>query len=287
MRPANQERLLLDVLSTLDGSADLRLQQILASAVRHIHEFVSEVGLTREEWAAGVEFLTAVGQMSTDTRQEFILLSDVLGVSSLVEMIAYNGAPGATDNTVLGPFYIPDSPMREFGESVVVNEDGGPPLVVRGQVMDLEGRPIGGALLDVWQTASNGKYPVQDGSQDPRNLRARFVATTDGRFEFRTIRPVAYPVPDDGPVGRLLRAAGRHPWRPAHVHIMATKDGYQSLTTHVFDADSDYLDSDAVFGVRTSLVTKFEPSSDHAGELVCEFDIVLQPDTVQSRASQG
>lgn len=276
-RPANQERLLFDVLATLEGGPDARLREIVGGAARHLHEFVSEVGLTRDEWTAGIAFLTAVGAMCTDTRQEFILLSDVLGVSSLVEMIDFNGAPGATDNTVLGPFYVPGSPVRSFGETIVVGGDEGTPLVVHGQVRDLSGRPLPGALLDVWQNSSNGKYAVQDPSQPPDNLRGRFYADDDGNFEFRTIRPVPYRIPDDGPVGRLIEATGRHPWRAAHVHIVASAEGHKSLTTHVFDADSDYLDSDAVFGVRDGLIVKFEPAPDGDG-LACRFDIVLEPE---------
>jgi protocatechuate 3,4-dioxygenase beta subunit len=275
---AGEARLLADVLSAYEGGPDARLQQIMEAAVRHLHAFVTEVGLTNAEWQAGIQFLTDVGQMCTEWRQEFILLSDTLGVSSLVEMIGFAGSPGATENTVQGPFYVPGSPMRAYGESIVVHDDG-TPLVIRGRVTDLDGRPIPGALLDVWQNSSGGFYAVQDPQhQDPHNLRGKFLAADDGSFEFRTVRPVPYTIPDDGPVGQLIRATGRHPWRAAHVHIIASASGFKSLTTHVFDAESDYLDSDAVFGVRDSLIVRFAPAPSGYGDgLEGRFDIALEP----------
>jgi len=269
-------RLLADVERSFAGSPDRRLGEVLGAAVRHLHAFVAEVRPSHEEWQAAIDFLTAVGQRCTDTRQEFILLSDVLGVSSLVEMAAFAGAEGATENTVLGPFYVPGSPLRQRGDTILEDPDGGPPLRVRGRVADLGGQPIVGATVDVWQNASNGLYAVQDPSQHPHNLRGRFLTGQDGVFDFHTVRPVPYPVPDDGPVGRLLRATGRHPWRAAHIHLLISAPGHRTLTTHVFDAESDYLDSDAVFGVRDSLVVRFaaDPAT---GELAASFDVVLQP----------
>jgi catechol 1,2-dioxygenase len=268
-----QEQLLADVLSTYRDSPDPRLRQVMEAAVRHLHNFVSEVGLTRDEWMTGIEFLTAVGQMCTPTRQELILLSDTLGVSSLVETIGFDGAPGTTENTVLGPFHVPGSPMRQHGASIVVGDQPGTPLAMRGRVTDLDGRPVAGAILDVWQTAANGLYAVQDPDQHPENLRGKFQVGDDGRFEFRTVRPVPYQIPHDGPVGHLLAATGRHPWRAAHIHIIAAAPGYKTLTTHIFDADSDHLDSDAVFGVRDSLIVKFTSAGD---DLTGDFDIVLE-----------
>ena len=278
MKQSNAEQgLLAEVLATHDHAPDARLAEIVTAAVRHLHEFVSEVGLTRDEWAAGIEFLTATGQMSSDTRQEFILLSDVLGVSSLVEMISFNGAPGVTDNTVLGPFYVPGSPPRALGDTIVMADDGGTPLVVRGQIRDLDGRPLSGARIDVWQTSANGLYAVQDDRQPQDNLRGLFTADENGDYEFRTVRPIPYQIPDDGPVGTMIDAVGRHNWRAAHIHIIASAEGYKSLTTHIFDADSDYLDSDAVFGVRAGLITKFGPAGPGEDAMSCHFDIVLEP----------
>src|SRR5215472_5425870 len=250
-------QLLADVERSFSASPDRRLQEVMTAAVRHLHAFIEEVRPTTEEWRTGIDFLTAVGHECSETRQEFILLSDVLGVSSLVEMLAFGGAEGATENTVLGPFYVPGSPLRRKGDSILEDPDEGQRLLVQGRVTGLEGRPVGGATVDVWQNASNRLYAVQDPGQHPHNLRGRFVTEDDGTFAFRTVRPVPYPIPDDGPVGRMLHSSGRHPWRAAHVHLLVSAPGYRTLTTHVFDAEGDYLDSDAVFGVRDSLVVRF------------------------------
>ncbi|MPY94697.1 MAG: 6-chlorohydroxyquinol-1,2-dioxygenase [Acidimicrobiia bacterium] len=268
MTPAQH---LAEVQASLAGGQDARLVEVLGAAVRHLHAFVEEVGLTREEWLAGVQFLTAVGQRCDDLRQEFILLSDTLGVSMLVEMVAQAQLDGATEPTVLGPFHVPGAPRRANGSSIVDSELGGEPLLVHGAVRTLRGEPIGGATLDVWQTAPNGLYDVQDeANQAPMNLRGVFSTTDDGRYDFRTVRPVDYQVPKDGPVGRLLAAAGREAWRPAHVHFVVAAPGYKTLTTHAFDAGSAHLDSDAVFGVRSSLVVDMG-----GGEAT--FDVVLEP----------
>ncbi len=270
------DQLVDDVVRSFSGSPDRRLGEIMQAAVRHLHALVAEVRPSHDEWRACVEFLAAAGQACTDARQELILLSDVLGVSSQVEITAFGGAEGATENTVLGPFYVPGSPLRQNGDSILENADAGQPLVLRGRVTDLGGRPLPGATLDVWQNASNGMYAVQDPGQHPHNLRGRFLTREDGTFQLRTVRPVPYTIPDDGPVGGLLRATGRHPWRPAHVHFLVSSPGFKPLTTHVFDADSDHLDSDAVFGVRQSLVLRFEADGETGG-LVGRFDFALEP----------
>jgi catechol 1,2-dioxygenase len=271
------DRLLSDVLATLAETRDPRLHQVLEALVRHLHAFVDEVGLTTEEWLAGIQFLTGVGQACTDTRQEFILLSDTLGVSSRVEMINYAGAADSTENTVLGPFYVPGSPARANGDSIVEGNDPGRRLYVSGVVRSLDGRPIAGATVDVWQTATKGLYAVQDASQSPTNLRGVFTTDADGRYAFVTVRPVDYSVPHDGPVGRLLEAAGRHPMRAAHVHLIVAAPGHHGVTTHIFDSESPYLSSDAVFGVRDSLVRVFQARPD--GALSAEFDVTLTPRT--------
>jgi protocatechuate 3,4-dioxygenase beta subunit len=270
-----REELLAQVLETFGQCPDPRLRELFQTAVRHLHGFAAEVGLTTGEWRAGIDFLTAVGEICSPERQEFILLSDTLGLSTLTEMLAVDAAPEATENTVLGPFYVPGSPLRGFGESILEDEDPGPRAVVRGRVTDLGGEGIAGATLDIWQNASNRLYAVQDPSQTPTNLRGKFLTEADGRFEFGTVRPVAYPIPDDGPVGRMLAAAGRHPWRPAHIHFIVSAPGYATLTTHVFDAESDHLDSDAVFGVRDSLLARFEPDPAD-GLLRTSFDLALE-----------
>lgn len=257
------------VVGTIDKEKNPRLAEIMTSLLTHLHAFVQEVHLTREEWMGGIQFLTATGQKCDDVRQEFILLSDTLGISMLLEMVNQQPADGATEPTVFGPFYVPDPPQRQMGDSIVDNQVGGEPLVVRGTIKDLDGAPIAGATLDVWQVQPNGLYDVQEGG-DVSNLRGVFTTGDDGRYEFRTVRPVDYTIPDDGPVGNMLRATGRHPWRPAHVHLMASAPGMKKIVTHVFDAKSNYLDSDAVFGVRQSLIADMD-----GGE--CDFDLVLEP----------
>lgn len=259
------EDLTTEVVRRLDTTPDPRLREIMQALVRHLHAFTREVGLTDDEWLAGVKFLTATGQMCDDKRQEFILLSDTLGLSMLVDAINHDGGDhggaAATESTVLGPFYVADAPLREYGASIVLADDA-PRAVVSGTVRDPAGKPIPGALLDVWQTASNGLYDVQDPQQPPFNLRGRFHARDDGSYRFVTVRPACYPIPDDGPVGGLLRATDRHPWRAAHIHVIVSADGHRPVTTHIFDADSDYLDSDAVFGVKDSLIRPFVRSDD-------------------------
>ena len=268
--------LLADVLGRYEQSPNPRLREITEAAVRHLHAFVEEVGLQRDEWFAGIQFLTATGQKCDDTRQEFILLSDTLGVSTLVEFVTHGGTAGTTENTVLGPFYVPGSPRRTKGESMLVDPDDGDRVVIRGTVRDADGSPIGGATLDCWQNATAGFYAVQqpDG-QSAENLRGIYSTDADGTYEIRTVRPVPYPIPSDGPAGDLLKAHGRGWMRPGHTHMWVRADGYKDLITHVFDAETAYLREDAVFGVRDSLVRRFEP--DERGELAATFDVVLDP----------
>jgi catechol 1,2-dioxygenase len=269
-----QAELLDDVLSRYEASPNPRLREITEAAIRHLHAFVDEVGLQRDEWFAGVQFLTATGQKCDDTRQEYILLSDTLGVSTLVEMVTHGGVEGSTENTVLGPFYVPGSPQRARGESMLVDPDEGDRVVIRGRVTDIDGNPIAGATLDCWQNATAGFYAVQqpDG-QTPENLRGVYTTDEDGTYEIRTVRPVPYPIPSDGPAGDLLKAHGRGWMRPGHTHMWVRADGFKDLITHVFDVKSAYLREDAVFGVRDSLIREFAPDAN--GELATTFDIVL------------
>jgi protocatechuate 3,4-dioxygenase beta subunit len=247
-----------DVLRAYAETPDPRARELLTSLIRHLHAFASETRLTTQEWMAGLQFLTAVGQKCDDERQEFILLSDVLGLSSLVE--STNAPDGATEPTVLGPFYLPGAPHKEPGESIGRLQDGEPTLI-RGRVTDTDGRPISGATLDIWQCASNGRYDIQDPDQPPFNLRGVFGTGADGRYLLRAVRPVGYPVPVDGPVGDVFRLSGRHHWRAAHVHAIVSAPGHQPVTTHIFDAANEYLDTDAVFGVRDSLIQEFRAAS--------------------------
>ena len=246
-----------DVLKAFGATPDPRLRELITALVRHLHAFAAETRLTPAEWMAGLQFLTATGQKCDARRQEFVLLSDVLGLSSLVDVI--NAAGGATESTVLGPFYVAGAPARAMGEHIGRPEDGSPTLV-RGRVTDTAGRPLDGATLDVWQSNDSGLYDTQEPSQPPFNLRGVFVTGPDGRFEFRTARPASYPIPTDGPVGDLLRATGRSRWRAAHIHAIVSAPGCRPVTTHIFDAENPYLDSDAVFGVKDSLVRPFRPA---------------------------
>ena len=276
MPPMSEDDLTAEVVDRLAATPDPRLLEVVAALVRHLHAFATEVRLTEQEWLAGVRFLTAAGQLSNDTRQEIILLSDTLGMSSLVDILNHADVDSlATEPTILGPFYVPGSPERELGASMVEYDDGGEPAVLKGTVRSEAGEPVPGATLDVWQNAATGFYAVQQPDVQPAtNLRGLYRSDERGRFEIRTVRPVPYPIPDDGPVGRLLAATGRHPWRAAHIHAKVSADGYQTLTTHVFDRESDYLDTDAVFGVKESLVQDFVRDED--GVLVCEHDFVLR-----------
>ncbi|GGT83669.1 dioxygenase family protein [Actinomadura citrea] len=252
------EDLTRTVLARIAATPDERLREVMASLVRHLHAFARDVGLREPELMAAVRFLTETGRTCTEDRQEFVLLSDTLGLSSLVDELGGAGAGGATPSTILGPFYVPDAPLRASGTSIADVDLGGEPLLVDGEVADTAGRPLAGAVADVWQTAPNGRYDVQDPDQPRHNLRGRFRTDAEGRFSFRTVRPVSYPIPDDGPVGRLLRATGRHPWRAAHIHAIVSAPGHRSVTTTVFDAEDGYLGSDAVFGVKPELARTFE-----------------------------
>ncbi|MET9908638.1 dioxygenase [Streptomyces sp. NPDC006476] len=273
------------VVESFRTTKDQRLRELLGSLTRHLHDFVREVEPTIEEWEQAIDFLTAVGQKCDDTRQEFVLLSDVLGVSMLVETI--NGTEDGTESTVLGPFHMTESPSRELGDSIDLLGTGRA-CVVSGRVLTADGTPLPGAELDVWQCNEQGFYDVQQPDvQPPGNGRGLFRADDEGRYWFRTVVPSHYPIPTDGPVGRLLDATGRHPYRPAHIHFIVKAAGHLPVTTHVFVADSPYIDSDAVFAVKSGLITEFAESRDEddaerLGVAVpfahARFDIVLAPE---------
>ncbi len=273
------------VIESFDGTPDPRLREILSSLVRHLHGFVRDVEPTIAEWEQAIAFLTAVGHKCTDVRQEFILLSDVLGVSMLVETINERSAQGATQSTVLGPFHVVESPKRELGDTIDF-VGGAEPCVVSGRVVSVDGTPLPGAVLDVWQANDQGFYDVQQpGVQPAGNGRGLFTADADGAFWFRTIVPSYYPIPSDGPVGALLTATRRHPNRPAHIHFIVQAPGHRPLTTHIFVADSPYIDSDAVFAVKKTLISDFKEVDDPEEAArykvgnpfrLATFDIVLQ-----------
>lgn len=259
---------LREVVEAHAGAADPRLAEIMRTVVTHLHALVTELRITHEEWLAAITFLTETGKQCDDVRQEYILLSDTLGVSMLLEMINHRATGAATEPTVFGPFHVDGAPRRTMGATIVDRRvDGDEPLRCSGRVLDEGGSPIRGATLDVWQVQSNGLYDVQEGPRE-RNLRGVFETGADGRYEFHTVRPVDYTIPDDGPVGRMLRATGRRPWRPAHIHFVVAAPGLLPVTTHLFDARSPHLRSDAVFGVRESLVVSMEGGA-------CTYDFVL------------
>ena len=245
------------VLAVHEGTKDARLKQIMTSLIRHLHAFVRDVELTEAEWFEGIKFLTATGQMCDDKRQEFILLSDTLGVSMLVDAINHRKPAGATETTVFGPFHRDGAPPKEYGDSIA---DGatGEPTFVSGRVLTADGKPIAGAELDVWQVDGEGMYDVQRPELKEMSMRGKFRTDTDGRFLFRTVKPVSYSIPTDGPVGTMLMATGRHSFRPAHIHMIVSAPGYQAVTTHIFVAGDRYLNSDAVFAVKNSLVVDFK-----------------------------
>jgi hydroxyquinol 1,2-dioxygenase len=262
------------VLARLARCEDARFKEIMTSLIRHLHAFVREVELTEAEWLEGIRFLTATGQKCDADRQEYILLSDVLGVSMLVDALAHKKPTGATESTVLGPFYIEGAPELETGADICKSA-GGEPTTVRGRVLSLDGKPIAGAVLDVWQTAANSLYSSQDPAQECYNMRGRFRSDAEGRYRFRTVKPVSYPVPTDGPVGRILNAMGRHPMRPAHIHFIVSAPDHETVATHIFAKGDRYLDSDVVFAVKNSLVADFRPKGD--GTLEVRYDFVLKP----------
>lgn len=250
---------------------DERSKVIFASLIRHLHAFVKDVELAEEEWFTAIDFLTRTGQMCDDKRQEYVLLSDVLGVSMLVDAINHPRGGKGTDTTVLGPFYVQGSPVLPKGASLIKKDIGAPQVLVKGTVTDHQGAPIAGAMMDVWQTSDNGFYDIQDEGQPEYNMRGKLMTDEKGEYAFITERPQPYSIPTDGPVGELLRASGRHAMRPAHIHFILTAEGYRSVTTHIFTEGDKYLDSDAVFATKSSLIADFQTCEDN--ELAKEYGL--------------
>jgi hydroxyquinol 1,2-dioxygenase len=297
--PQNQrttpEQITTDVLASFDGCGDDRLRGIMRALVRHLHGFVSEVKLTPAEWTAAIETLTRTGHITDQHRQEFVLWSDSLGVSMLVDALENTLPAGATESTVLGPFYVSGSLLREYGASIAEEGDAGVPALVYGHVRDTRGAPIAGAELDVWQNGNDRLYAVQRPEAPEDHLRGRFLTRSDGSYAFVAVRPVPYPIPYDGPVGQMLELTGRHPWRPAHIHMIIRAEGYRTLTTHIFDRDSDYLQTDAVFAVKSSLTREFvtrgpddpdTPEGISTDWVSVDNDLVLAPDIPAQNGAQ-
>src|SRR5262245_34490206 len=257
-RATTEDDITAEVLRRFESTPDPRLREIMSALVRHVHGFVKEVNLTEREWFAAIEFLSETGRLCDEKRQEFILLSDTLGVSMVVDLINHRKPEGATESTVFGPFHREGAPEMPPGGNIAPRDAGGTPLVISGRVLDLQGKGIGGAMLDVWQADSNGLYDSQYRNSDHLHMRGLFRADADGHYTVRTVRPVHYAIPNDGPVGRMLRATNRHPWRPAHVHFVVSAEGCEPVTTHIFDDADPYLGSDTVFAVKQSLICHFE-----------------------------
>jgi hydroxyquinol 1,2-dioxygenase len=272
-----EENSVQTVNSRMGKDVDPRLATVMACLVKHLHQFAREVELTQPEWEYAIEFLTKTGQICTEERQEFILLSDTLGLSMLVDAINNRRPEGATENTVFGPFHVEGAPIREMGEHICLDGKGESCLFI-GRVLDLEGNPVQGARIDVWSDNAEGYYDVQQPSVQPKwNNRGVFVTGADGAYSFVGIRPVSYPIPDDGPVGQMLAHLGRHPYRPAHMHYMIRAEGFQKVVTHTFVGGDTYLASDAVFGVKKTLVAPFARLDGGDTLWRSDFDFVLVP----------
>ena len=285
MSDNTEEQITQNVLESMAQAPNPRLHAVMQSFITHLHAFIREVEPTEQEWFQAIQFLTRTGQICDDKRQEFILFSDVSGSTMLVDAINHRAEEQITESTIFGPYYREGAQELPLGASINL-DGGGEPAVVSGRVLSLDGTPIAGALLDVWETNENGLYEQQDPGQTNMNLRGKFRTDSQGYFEFVGIKPVSYPIPNDGPVGQLLRAVGRHPYRPAHVHLLVSADGFVPVTTHLFVSGDPYLNSDAVFGTKDSLVVDFikndsEEEAAHYGVpapfYTVSYNFVLKP----------
>ena len=273
------------VLAKLAATPDPRLRTLLSSLVRHVHAFVRDVRPTEEEYDLALRFIAGLGKYTNAERNEAVICADILGVSTLACMLANPIGASQTDPALLGPFWRKGAPRCRAGESIARSNTPGAAVFVTGRVLDVDGRSVPGAMIDIWQASPIGLYENQDGEQVDFNLRGMFEADGEGRYAFRTVKPAGYPVPTDGPVGDLLRASGRHPYRPAHIHFMVTHPGYRTLTTQVFADDDPHLDDDVTFSVIRSLVGHFErheggspPAADVTGPwYTLTYDLTLLP----------
>jgi hydroxyquinol 1,2-dioxygenase len=263
MTQFNDTELTAAVVNSFEETPNPRVKFLLEELVKSLHDYVRKTDLTFDEWSYAIDFLTRVGQKCTPTRQEFILLSDVLGVSMLVDAVNHREREGATETTVLGPFYVGEHKAMPHGSDISPTLDG-ERMFVQSRVTDLAGKPLANVPVDVWHADDDGYYDSQKPTYetDGPSSRARFITDADGRFYFRTILPCSYPIPTDGPVGEMILQTRRHPMRPAHVHFLVAAPGYEPLITHVFIDGDKYLDSDVVFGVKDDLIAKIEKHTD-------------------------
>ena len=274
MKNMNTNHITESVIERLANTPDPRLKEIMLSLVQHLHQFAREVKLTEAEWLKGIEFLTRTGHITNAQRQEFILLSDVLGLSMLTVVMNNEKPAGCTQATVLGPFHVDNAPHYALGDDVA-NGAQGQPCQVQGSIKGVQGEAVAHASIEVWQSDEKGLYDVQYADRTQHQARGKLTADAQGRFHFKSILAMPYPIPHDGPVGQLLEATARHPWRPAHLHFKIDAPGYETLITHVFRKNDPYLETDAVFGVRESLVTDWLEQADGSYQL--DFDFVLNP----------
>jgi hydroxyquinol 1,2-dioxygenase len=282
MRNLDQHTVTESALERLSECNNPRLKKVMTSLIRHVHEFAREVELTPQEWMKGINFLTDVGHITDDKRQEFILLSDTLGLSALVDLLANRGkAKAATESSLLGPFFREGAPELPAGASIARGIEG-EPLIVHGRVTSIDGKPLAGARIDVWQASSSGQYDLQfDNFKGAEmNLRARFRTDAEGDYKFLSVKPSSYPVPSDGPVGKMLNALGRHPFRPAHIHFIISAPGFKTLVTALYVGGDKYIESDVVFGSREQLVVKYRNSSSANIDSI-EYNFVIEPEGAQ------
>jgi protocatechuate 3,4-dioxygenase beta subunit len=288
MRNISLDNITQAVQDSMQGCADERFRQVIGSLVKHLHDFAREVRLTHEEWHTGIDFLWRAGRISDERRNEFVLASDVLGLSSLVDLL--NGSRAGTESSVLGPFHVEGAPLLPVGASIV-GDNGGERVLLRGRVLDTAGRPLAGAMLDFWQADADGQYSQATPNKPAFNLRCRMRTDAQGHYALQTVRPHFYSVPYDGPVGDLLRAGARHALRPAHFHVLVAAPGHRRLVTEIFPDDDPYIDGDAVFGVRGTLVAHFERREQAAAAAPYEveppfyelqFDFRLDPEGASS-----
>jgi len=283
MRNLDQHTVTETALERISECPNPRLKEVMTALIRHLHEFAREVKLTPDEWMQGINFLTDVGHITDDKRQEFILLSDTLGLSALVDLLANRGrSKAATESSLLGPFFRDGAPEMAAGANIARGIEG-EPLMVHGRVNSTDGKPVSGAQIDVWQASSSGQYDLQfDNFKGAEmNLRARFRTDADGKFNFRSVKPSSYPVPSDGPVGKMLNALGRHPFRPAHIHFIIRAPGFVTLVTALYIGGDKYIDSDVVFGSREQLVVGYQASS-APNVASIEYKFVIEPEAQRS-----
>ncbi|HVI88621.1 MAG TPA: dioxygenase [Dongiaceae bacterium] len=273
----SQEAFTATVVNATADDADPRIKEVLSSLIRNLHNFVQEVGLTLDEFVAGCQFLARAGKMSNETRNEFILIANILGIEVLIDRIS---PQGGEQTTVLGPMHRADAPRYANGSSIVLTESkDAETIFLEGYVRDARGAPIPGATVDVWQAGANGLYDVQDPAQDDLNLRGLFTTDAEGYYSLICVRPAGYPIPDDGPGGDLLRMTKRHPMRPAHIHFIVSAPGKNPIVSQLYDASCKYIDNDSIFAVKDQIIVDFEPAGGRS-----KTDLYLQYDWKLSEA---